>query len=460
MRSHITRALYAGAAASLVVTALGLTGPSPAGAATAAAGSMQTGYNGAWSGYGASGRWFRFVSTTLTVPARTLPEASSGDAIIQLQWGHQNGLPAAMLMVHPGGGPGSIEVSAHPGGNATLRLAPQVGDQLTVSIYYDRNGHDYFTATDLTQNTTQTVQMSVPKVVYDTAFLGGVAVGTVDPPQADTRLWKFADSRLTTYTGQHGTVVGPWATKQVIATTTGTSAGTVKLSPSGLSSGGANFGVWLRALPLDYTTGFAGYGTGGGPFRFIATTMTVPAPLTTGSTSSPVLMTVGHTGGPTPRPYAYIEVTPGGGAGSISYTCNAAAGTFTVSPQPGDQLAVSIYYDQNGHYSYTVTDTTQGTTQTITTKALYADSMVLNYTGLYWMPDNSTITPPPSDVQLWTFNGSRVTSYTGDHGTILGPWTTQWRIDTTDGTSTGAVVADASVLSNGGQDFSVWLRHH
>jgi hypothetical protein len=458
MRKHITRALYAAAAASAAITALGLTGPSPAGAAPAATGSIQTSYNGAWSGYGASGRWFRFVSTTLTVPARTLPPASDGDAILQLQRGNPTGIPFAALMVHPGGGPGSIEVAAS--GNATLRLAPHVGDQLTVSIYYDRNGHDYFTATDLTQNATQTVQMNVPKVVYDTAFLGGIAVGTVDPPQADTRLWKFTDARLTTYTGQHGTITGPWTTNQVIATTTGTSAGTVKLSPSGLSNGAANFGVWQRALPLDYTTGFAGYGTGGGPFRFIATTMTVPAPLTAGSATSPVLMTVGHVGGPTPRPYAYIEVTPGGGTGSISYTCNAAYGTFTVSPQPGDQLAASIFYDRNGHYAFTVTDTTQGTTQTVTTKALYADGMVLNYTGLYWMPDNATITPPAGDVHLWTFTGTRVTTYTGDHGTLLGPWSTGGRIDTTDGTPAGAVVADASVLTNGGQDFNVWLRHH
>ena len=40
----------------------------------------------------------------------------------------------------------------------------------------------------------------------------------------------------------------------------------------------------------------------------------------------------------------------------MSYTSNTAAGTFatgtfTVSPKPGDQLAVSIFYDQHGHYS-------------------------------------------------------------------------------------------------------------
>jgi hypothetical protein len=47
----------------------------------------------------------------------------------------------------------------------------------------------------------------------------------------------------------------------------------VLASPSGLSNGGANFGVWLRAVPLTYTSGFAGYTDSIGPFRFIATTM-------------------------------------------------------------------------------------------------------------------------------------------------------------------------------------------
>jgi hypothetical protein len=62
---------------------------------------------------------------------------------------------------------------------------------------------------------------------------------------------------------------------------------------------------------------------------------------------------------------------------------------------------------------------------------------------------------------------SKVTTYRGDHGTILGPWATSRWIDTTDGTHAGAVVADASVLSKArqepsnaaGQDFGVWLRH-
>ena len=456
MRRHITRALYAAAAAAITLGTLGFAGAgSPPTAAPQSTSPPQ--YTENWAGYSVGGgNWFRYVQTTLTVP----PIIGGSGMMIGLSHGQPVGAPFAEFGVEPGGGAGSVGAHVSPGGYAMLQLSPRVGDQLTLSIYYDRAGHDYFTAVDATQGITRTVRLTAGSVVYNHGFVVGVGGWPGYPPQADTRMLAFTGTRVTTYTGAHGTLTGPWATGQYITTTTGTAAGTVKASPSGLSNGGADFGVWLRALPLEYTTGFAGYGTGGGPFRFIATTMTVPAPLATGSATSPVLMTFGHVGGPTPRPYAYIEVTPGGGAGSISYTCNAAAGTFTVSPQPGDQLAASIFYDQNGHYTFTVTDTTLGTTQTITTKALYADGMQLNYTGLYWMPDNATITPPPSDVQLWTFTGTHITTYTGDHGTLLGPWSTGGRIDTTDGTAAGAVVADATVLTNGGQDFGVWLRHH
>jgi hypothetical protein len=94
--------------------------------------------------------------------------------------------------------------------------------------------------------------------------------------------------------------------------------------------------------------------------------------------------------------------------------------------------------------------------------------MPLNSAGVLAMFDNSTMTPPPADTQIWQFTGSKVTTYRGDHGTILGPWATSRWIDTTDGTHAGAVVADSSILSTArqepsnaaGQAFGVWLRHH
>ena len=123
-----------------------------------------------------------------------------------------------------------------------------MGDRLAISIYYDQRGHDYFTATDLTQHTTQTVRLAAGGInpVFDSARLSAVVGGTVPPPAADTRLWQFTGSHLTTYGGVHGTVLGPWQTSTLIKTSDGTPASTVVASPSGLSNGSQDFGVWLR----------------------------------------------------------------------------------------------------------------------------------------------------------------------------------------------------------------------
>jgi hypothetical protein len=461
-RKGFIRALAAGAAAGITLTAAGLAGAAaPAMAATQSLGPPS--YNPVRAGYDAQGRWFRFVSTTLTVPPRIMPKDSDGSAFIGIHGTirGEGSPPSAYIFVAPGGGSGSVQ---YEGGftAGSFRVRPQVGDQLTVSIYYDQHGHNYFTAADLTQHTTQTVRLRSEGIspVFDHAVLGVLAGGTVPPPAADTQLWNFTGSRVTTYTGAHGTVLGPWQTSQEIATTDGTATGTVVASPSSLSNGGADFGVWLRALPQTYSSGFAGYTDTIGPFRFIATTLTVPPAQTPAANGGTALVRLLDSGGPTPRPYANIQVTPGGGAGSISYDSSAAQGTFTVSPTPGDQVSVSIFYDQNGHYTFTVADTTQGTSQTVTVAAPYAGSVPLNSAGVAAMFDNSQMTPPPADTQLWQFTGNKVTTYGGDHGNILGPWATSQGTDTTDGTPTGAVVADASLLANAGQDFGVWLRHH
>ena len=73
--------------------------------------------------------------------------------------------------------------------------------------------------------------------------------------------------------------------------------------------------------------------------------------------------------------------------------------------------------------------------------------------------NNSALTPPPADTQLWQFTGTHVTTYSGVHGTIQGPWNAAQFIDTLHGAASDPVVMDAPGLSNAGQDFTVWLRH-
>jgi len=465
MRRHITRVLYAAVAAGIALGTVNFAGAgSPARAASQSISPPSYG----WPGYAVSGRWFRFLSTTVTMPSISGPTANQG-VEIGLGHGTDYGQPFAQLAVEPAAGdqPGSVDAHLGPTSWTALPVSPRVGDQLAISMYYDQRGHVYFTATDITQHVTGTVRLTAGNVVYDHGYMVGLGGWMQFPPQADTQLLNFTGSKVTTYRGDRGTLTGPWATRQSIATTSGTAAGTVIASPSALSGGGANFGVWLRAVPVTYTSGFAGYADSIGPFRFISTTVTVPPAQTPPGNGGTALVALGHNGGATPRPYADIMVKPGGGAASISYASNNAAGAFRLNPAPGDRVRVSIFYDQKGHYSLTAADTTRGTTQTVTMATLpYAGSMPLNYAVMDAMFDNSKVVPPVADTQIWQFTGSVVTTYRGVRGTILGPWATSRWVDTTDGTRAGAVVADASVLPNdqqepftAGRDFTVWLRH-
>ena len=232
--------------ATVTVAALALTaaGCSDAGAATASSrASGPVVYSDQHAGYQAAGRWFRYVATTVTVPPRTLSYLNSGSAFIGL-----NGRYAAWINVDPGGGADSVGYAATNVGTGPFRLAPRVGDRLAISIYYDQRGHIFFTVTDLTRPATQTMVLYVGRLIYSAASLWVQTDGvlSVVPPAADTRLWQFTRSRLTTYSGHHGTIAGPWTTSKMITTTTGTASGTVIVSPSGLSSNGQNFAAWLR----------------------------------------------------------------------------------------------------------------------------------------------------------------------------------------------------------------------
>jgi hypothetical protein len=137
----------------------------------------------------------------------------------------------------------------------------------------------------------------------------------------------------------------------------------VTLSPSGLTNGGAGFGLWLRPLPHSYTNELAGYEVYGDLFRFATTTVTVPARLLDGIAKGGAGMRA-EIQFNADAEYARIAVTPGGGSGSVTYRAATAthtdAGVLGLSPRVGDQLKLSIYYDQKGHVAFTATDLTLG----------------------------------------------------------------------------------------------------
>jgi hypothetical protein len=69
---------------------------------------------------------------------------------------------------------------------------------------------------------------------------------TYTPPAAETRLVTFSGSILVTYSGSESTFSSWWAHHKILATSTGSATGTVEVRPHNLTSGGANFGVFLQ----------------------------------------------------------------------------------------------------------------------------------------------------------------------------------------------------------------------
>lgn len=127
-----------------------------------------------------------------------------------------------------------------------------VGHRVTIFVpepgIYHTAGRDYFTATDTTTGAAQTVAVTTqPAVVYHhAALLVSLHSATVQVPASDVRLWSFTNALVTSYSGRHGTLFGPWATRKLVATSDGTAAGAVVMSPSGSPDNGRGFAAWLR----------------------------------------------------------------------------------------------------------------------------------------------------------------------------------------------------------------------
>jgi hypothetical protein len=228
-----------------VLTTLGLAGPGvvSAGASSqAATAHISNLYGKGGAGYRMTGGgWrFRYLATTLTVPPT---ETRATSARLSL-WDYNDALD---LWIGAGGGPGSIRYAFSYDDQATpLAVAPSVGDQVTVSIYYDRKAlKAYLTAVDHTQGTSATdVRDARRNFIFAEVSAGGP---TWSLARSNTRLWAFKDTRLTSFNGTHGTILGPWPTYRIIGTRGGAPTGTVVLWPGYPWNNGHNFSIWWRA---------------------------------------------------------------------------------------------------------------------------------------------------------------------------------------------------------------------
>jgi len=249
MRSHIARALVALAAGGTALLTAGITATSAAaqtGSTNAA--SYPTVATSTRAGYMDSGRWFRFVGTTVKVP-----DKAAYDHYARVTLRGQN-VAGVTLGIQPGGGAGSVGwavgVAPFGMGGAPLGIAPAVGDTVRISLYYDKTGGGVIaTAADLTSGQSAAATISEGKsAIFNKVEIGAVLGHQATSPTADARLWQFTDTAVTTTTGIHGTVTGPWTTSMVIDTINGQAGGQVVMSPSFLFNKDANFGTWIRAF--------------------------------------------------------------------------------------------------------------------------------------------------------------------------------------------------------------------
>jgi hypothetical protein len=155
---------------------------------------------------------------------------------------------------------------------------------------------------------------------------------------------------------------------------------------------------------------------------------------------------------------ATLGVKAGGGAGSVQWNAvgplgGMGGGTMKMAPKAGDTVTLSIYYNRKaGRDQFFVWDVTQGVKETLsvppTPHQVYtAAEVACLLTG--------EVTGPKADVLLWVFQGIRITTAGGSHGSMNGPWDTRKVIDVA---ADGHVVMSPRPLRAGGSGFGAWLR--
>jgi len=288
MRRRITRTLLAAAAAGVTAGTLGLTAVGAANAAVSRAASGNIGPTMATTstaGYEASGRDFRYISSTITVPDTAFLTGFYPQEYIQLSNGSlgggdqyiRAGIESCVVAESFGYSctPGSW-VSFVEAFNNSLNgpyfahyselSGVNQGDGVNFSIYYDEQGNElHFVITPpSTSGPVEYYKTQAYGAIFQYAdavddFTDSTGVPIALPPFIHSfRINQFLQGAITTENGARGSFAGPWTTSPVVATSNGLvyPLGTTRVSPTALWSDGlpANgavrsddaFGVWAR----------------------------------------------------------------------------------------------------------------------------------------------------------------------------------------------------------------------
>jgi hypothetical protein len=262
MRSRIMSALVATAAAGATATTLGLAAAGAANASvttTARPATIGTPIGSTNSaGYEVSGRDYRYISSTITVPDTSFLTGLYPQEYIQLSNGS---------LTQVTGGGNAYNSLNFPSFRHFFNLAGvNQGDGVNFSIYYNEVGNElsYVITPPSTSGTPQFYKTGAHGSIFDHAaalddFTDSTGTPIALPPFIRSfRINQFLQGAITTENGARGSFTGPWTTSEVVATSNGLlpPSGTTRVSPSalwtdGLPANGAvrandAFGVWAR----------------------------------------------------------------------------------------------------------------------------------------------------------------------------------------------------------------------
>ena len=287
MRRRITRTLLAAAAAGVTVGSLGFTAAGAANATVTgtAARTMMAGTTiptTSAAGYESSGRNFRFIAATLTVPdwnssilfPQEYLQLSNGSLGTGDQYVRAGVEPCVVAQTITSGGStctGGDWVTYVEAFNNSLGgvyfyhytdlSGVAAGDGVFFSVYFDQGGNElHFVITPpSTSGGSHSYKTNAHGPLFNYAaalddFTNSTGRPIPVPPFLERyRINQFLGGAETTYSGARGSFVGPWTTSMVEATSNGLTfpSGHVRVSPSSLWSDGLGrpwdaFGVWAR----------------------------------------------------------------------------------------------------------------------------------------------------------------------------------------------------------------------
>jgi hypothetical protein len=241
------------------------------------------------AGYEASGRDFRFITSTIRVPDTNFLTGLYPQEYIQLSNGSltqptgggnaytRAGIESCVVArtfgatCFTGSWVAFVEAFNNSLGGPFFRhffnlAGVNQGDGVNFSIYYNETGNElsYVITPPSTSGTPQYYKTNAHGSIFDHAaalddFTDSTGTPIALPPFIRAfRINQFLQGAITTENGARGSFVGPWTTSAVVATSNGLPypSGTVRVSPTPLWSDGLSangqvrsddaFGVWGR----------------------------------------------------------------------------------------------------------------------------------------------------------------------------------------------------------------------